>query len=41
MEGDAGAQYLSIASEAMWSRVEEKVGADEVAELKAMLYKTD
>jgi TRAP-type C4-dicarboxylate transport system substrate-binding protein len=41
MEGEAGASYLSIASEAMWSRVEEKVGAEGVAELKAMLYKTD
>lgn len=41
MEGDAGVQYLSIAAEAMWSRVEEKVGEDEVGELKAMLYKID
>ncbi len=41
MEGPAAAKYLSIASEAMWSRVEDKVGADEVGRLRGFLYRTE
>jgi TRAP-type C4-dicarboxylate transport system substrate-binding protein len=40
LEGEAGQRYLSIASEAMWDRVGEKVDADELAKLKSMLYRT-
>lgn len=38
MEGPAAKKYLSIASEAMWSRVTDKVGEDEVKKLRGMLY---
>ena len=38
MEGAAAKKYLSIASEAMWSRVTDKVGEDGVKKLRGMLY---
>ena len=40
MTGDAAKKYLSIASEAMWDRVSDKVGQDEVQKLRGMLYTT-
>jgi TRAP-type C4-dicarboxylate transport system substrate-binding protein len=37
LEGADGEKYLSIASEAMWGRVKEKVGDEEVARLRKFL----
>ena len=41
MTGDAAAKYLSIASEAMWGRVTDKVGEDDARKLRGMLDKAD
>lgn len=41
MEGKAASKYLSIASEAMWNRVGEKVDKAELSKLRAMLYKPE
>lgn len=39
LEGEAGTKYLSIASEAMWDRVAEKVDDAELKRLRDLLYK--
>jgi TRAP-type C4-dicarboxylate transport system substrate-binding protein len=40
MEGDGAAQYLSIAFEAMWDRVRDRVGDERTEELRSYLYQT-
>ncbi|MEX6508678.1 TRAP transporter substrate-binding protein DctP [Jiella sp. M17.18] len=40
MTGEAGDKYLSIANDAMWNRVTDKIGKDELKSLRGMLDKT-
>lgn len=41
MEGEAGAAYLSVASEAMWKNIRGNIGDETTDELRALIYKAD
>ncbi|MCB1491838.1 MAG: TRAP transporter substrate-binding protein DctP [Rhodobiaceae bacterium] len=41
MDGDAGDKYLAIASDAMWGRVNQKVGDEELKTLRGLLDKNN